>query len=150
MYFGSDLSVIFYLSTAVLSSFALSDFCKFRCAVKFLAPFSSDTFILEKVSNSHKIQLNCFLFDSRIYLAFDHANRSGSSHKWILRSGSAFLHSPVAPVNSAASLLVLGEAAVTRRRQLLGILGRARHVLCIQAVHGANPPRLGLRAPAVP
>ena len=141
MYFGSDLSVIFYLSTAVLSSFALSDFCKFRCAVKFLAPFSSDTFILEKVSNSHKIQLNCFLFDSRIYLAFDHANRSGSSHKWILRSGSAFLHSAVAQVDGAASLLlVLGDAAVTRRRQLLGILGRSRHVLRIQAVHGANPP----------
>jgi hypothetical protein len=54
---------------------------------------------------------------------------------------------PVAQVDGAASLL--GDAAVTRRRQLLGILGRARHVLRIQAVHGAHPPRLGTMRPAL-
>lgn len=63
---------------------------------------------------------------------------------WLSVSGSswAFLHCPIAQVDGAASLL--GEAAVARGRQLLGILlGRARHVRCVQAVHGANRPRLG-------
>jgi len=48
MYFGSDLSVIFYLSTAVVSSFTLSDFCRFRRAVKILDTFSNDTFIYSR------------------------------------------------------------------------------------------------------
>lgn len=79
------------------------------------------------------------LFNSKNLSFFDHTS-------WISQPGSswAFLHSPVTQVDGAASLLVLGDAAVASGRQLLGILGRARHVRCVQAVHGAEPSRLRL------
>lgn len=98
--------------------------------MKISAQSPSDTFILVKVSHSHTIQDGLQALHTR----------------WVSRSISswAFLHSPVAQVDVAASLL--GEAAVARRLQPLGILGRARHVRRVQTVHGADPPRLRLRA----